>query len=73
MNNVIKLLINEDTVQQAINLIRGSDVCGNNYLKVVLGLNDDANDQLISVLVHRNILGEIDEDGNRKVFSHEND
>jgi len=73
MSNVIKLFVNEDTVQQAINLIRGSDVCGNNYLKVVLGLNDDANDQLISILVHRNILGKADEDGNRKVFSHEND
>lgn len=68
MSNVIKLFINEDTVQQAINLICGSDVCGNNYLKVVLGLNDDANDQLMHVLEHRKIVDREDFNGNRKVL-----
>jgi len=68
MSNVIKLFVNEDTVQQAINLIRGSDVCGNNYLKVVLGLNDDANDQLMHVLEHRKIVDHEDFNGNRKVL-----
>ncbi len=38
MSNVVPLLITEDLIQEAINLISSSDIVGNNYFKIILGI-----------------------------------
>lgn len=68
MTNVVPLLITEDLIQETVDLISSSDIVGNNYFKVILGITDEASDQLFHVLEHRKIVGPIDEDGNRKVL-----
>lgn len=67
-SNVVPLLVSEDLVQDATDLIRDSDICGNDYFKIVFQISDEAADQLVHVLEHRNIIGSKDEDGNRKVL-----
>lgn len=67
-SNVIQLLITEDLVQEAVDLINSSDIVGNSYFKIILGITNEASNQLFKVLEHRKIVGPMDEDGNRRVL-----
>lgn len=67
-SNVVPLLITEDLVQETTDLISSSDIVGNSYFKIILGITDEANGQLLHVLEHRRIVSPIDEDSNRKVL-----
>lgn len=67
-SNVIPLLVNEDLIQEATDLIKSADIVGNNYFKVILKINDETNIQLFQLLEHRKIVGPIDENKNRKVL-----
>jgi len=67
-SNVVPLLITEDLIQEAVDLISSSDIVGNNYFKIILGITDEASNQLFHVLDYRKIVGPIDEDSNRKVL-----
>lgn len=67
-NNVIPLLINEDLVEDATDVIRGGDFCGNEFFKTVFQLSNEASNQLIHVLEVRKIIGQKNKDGNWKVL-----
>lgn len=73
MTNVVPLLITEDLIQETVDFINSSDIVGNNYFKVILGITDEASDQLFKVLEHRKIVGQIGNDKNRKVLINNED